>query len=269
MKTRKMDMHLHTVHSMDGKQGVMDLCKRAAALGLEEICITDHIEPGHPTPGVDSPPDFPIWLEDIAAAKKAFPQMDIRIGLEIGDNAPIRPSIYETLEKLPLDFRLLSLHLVKGLDPYEAVYFEGRTQKQAYSAYAEAKAESILNFADYDAVAHIGYVGKFAPYAPEKRALTYEYAPDAFDTMFRFMANNGKALEINASGLRQTTAPIPGGDLIRRFLDLGGEFFTLGSDAHTTQDVYGHVEEAKALLKAQGAKWQVGFKERVMQVYCI
>ena len=262
-------MHLHTTHSMDGRQTVMALFTRAAELGLDEICLTEHIEPGHPTPGADRPPDFAVWLKEIETAREKFPRLIIRAGLEIGDNAPIRKSIYETLDALPLDYRLLSLHLVNGLDPYEAAYFEGKTQKQAYREYAERKAESVLHFSNYDAVAHLGYVGKFAPYAPEMMPFRYHHAPDELDAIFRFMAENGKALEINASGLKKTDSPIPGADLIRRYLELGGEFFTFGSDAHFVEDVYGRVEKAKAIAKAQGAKWQVGFSQRKMKAYAL
>ena len=55
---RKMDYHLHTIHSMDGLQTMDELCSTMVKLGVDEICLTEHIEPGHPVDGADIPP---IW----------------------------------------------------------------------------------------------------------------------------------------------------------------------------------------------------------------
>lgn len=261
-KVRKMDYHLHSTHSMDGRQSLEDICLQAMALGLEEICITDHIEPHHPDPGVDKPPEFPVWLAEIAAVREKFPKLVIRQGIEIGDNAPYREEIRAVLDTLPLDFRLLSLHLVDNMDPYMPRYFEGKTQEQAYRRYVEQRMESILHFHDYDAIAHLGYVGKFAPFPPEIRPLRYHHAPDHMDVLLKHLAENGKALEINASGLRQTDSPIPGADIIKRFLELGGELFTFGSDAHQADHIYQHVEKAKKIAKSCGARWQASYQKR-------
>lgn len=269
MKTRHMDYHLHTVHSMDGRQTVDQVVRQAVALNLDEICLTEHIEPGHPSPGVDKPPVYRNWLQDIALAREQYPLIAIRKGIEIGDNPACREAIYETLDALPLDYRLLSLHLVNGLDPYEPAYFEGKTQEMAYLEYVACRLDSIRTFKDYDAVAHLGYVCKFAPYAPALRPLRHHHAREALDALLMFMAKEGKALEINASGLRETDSPIPGADIIRRFLVLGGEFFTFGSDAHQPEQVFKNVERAKQIAREQGARWQAGFANRVMEVYRI
>ncbi len=262
---RRMDYHLHSNHSMDGRQTLDEICCTALSLGLDEICITDHIEPHHPDPGIDKPPIFSVWLAEIAAARDRYPSLVIRQGLEIGDNAPYREEITTTLDALPLDFRLLSLHLVDNIDPYYPQYFEGKTQEEAYKRYVEQRLESIVNFQDYDAIAHLGYVGKFAPYAPEIRPLRYDHAPDLLDMLLKYLAQNGKALEINASGLRETASPIPGADIIRRFLELGGEFFTFGSDAHKAEHIYLHVDKAKEIARSCGARWQASFQERKIQ----
>ena len=259
---RKMDYHLHSNHSMDGRQTLEEICRQSIILGLEEICVTDHIEPHHPDFGVDKPPVFKDWLMELESVQNQYPGLIIRQGIEIGDNAPYRDEIAATLDALPLDFRLLSLHLVDNVDPYHPEYFQGKTQEQAYRRYVEGRVESILHFPDYDAIAHLGYVGKFAPYPPENRPLRYRHAPDAIDALLKYLAGNGKALEINASGLRETDSPIPGADIIHRFLELGGEFFTFGSDAHKTEHIYLHVERAKEIARACGARWQLSFKRR-------
>ena len=124
MKQRRMDYHLHTFHSMDGRQTVDELCRTMVERGAEEICLTEHIEPGHPDQSLDIPPVWPVYFDEIARAREKYPALTIRAGVEIGDNPVLRDQIKQNLDALPLDFRLLSLHLVNGVDPYEKdLYF--------------------------------------------------------------------------------------------------------------------------------------------------
>lgn len=269
MEQRRMDYHLHTLHSMDGEQTMEALCREMVRQGVQEICLTEHIEPGHPDPAMDIPPVWENWLNEIRAMRQAFPQLILRAGVEIGDNPPYYQSILQTLDVLPLDFRLLSLHLVSNVDPYEACYYEGKTRDQAYREYAQAKAESILRWTDFDAVAHIGYVAKFAPYTGEERPLRYEDAPDEFDAIFRHLIHLGKCLEINTSGYKNTGDTLPHSSLIRRYIDLGGELFTFGSDAHNVQRDYDGIERAKDAVRAMGGKYQASFCQRKMTAWRI
>ena len=263
------DLHLHSRHSFDSDAKLEDICKEAIAAGLQEICLTEHIEPHHPESACDVPPVYAEWLAEIGRMRDAYPQLEIRVGLEIGDNAPYRAEIYETLDALPLDFRLLSLHLVDGVDPFEARYYEGRSQEEAYRRYVEYKLESVLNFADYDAVAHVGYCGKFAPYPPEIRALRLHHAPDELDALLRHIAQHGRALEINTSGLKKTDAPIPGPDILKRFAELGGEFVTLGSDAHVAGAAGYRFEEARQIALEAGLRWGVTYAQRKAHPYSL
>ena len=93
MKQRKMDYHLHTLHSMDGLQTVDELCATMAAKGVEEICLTEHIEPGHPDESLDIPPIWDVYFDEVAQARRKYPQLKIRAGVEIGDNPLLRSQI--------------------------------------------------------------------------------------------------------------------------------------------------------------------------------
>ena len=263
MEQRRMDYHLHTLHSMDGLQTVEELCSSMVSKGVQEICITEHIEPGHPDPDLDIPPIWDVLLAEVAAARRVFPQLTIRAGVEIGDNPALRPQIMASLADLPLDFRLLSLHLVNGVDCYDTQdYFTGKTRAQAYREYAEAKAESILAWTDFDAVAHIGYVAKFSAYHGPERALVYDDAPDAFDAILRHIIHLGKALEVNTSGFATTGDTFAHSSILRRYIDLGGELFTFGSDSHNVDRNYADIERAKDMVRALGGKYQAAFCQR-------
>lgn len=263
-----MDYHLHTVHSFDGVQTVQALCEAMLQKGVQEICLTEHIEPGHPDPSCDVPPIWDIYLREIAMARAMYPLLTIRAGVEIGDNPPYRAKVREDLAALGLDFHLLSLHLVNGVDPYESEkYFSGKTREQAYRAYIEAKAESVCSWEDFDSVAHIGYASRYAPW--DDRAMRYEDAPDAFDAIFRHIIERGKCLEVNTGGLKSTGDFLPAKELIKRYIELGGENFTFGSDAHDTDRAYADIEAAKDLVRSLGGKYQASFCAHVPTFWAI
>ncbi len=89
VKQRKMDYHLHTYHSMDGRQNMDELCADMASKGVEEICLTEHIELGHPAKHLDVPPVWPVLLQEVQEAREKYPQLKIRAGVEIGDHPPV------------------------------------------------------------------------------------------------------------------------------------------------------------------------------------
>lgn len=263
VEQRRMDYHLHSDFSFDGRQSVETLCRDLAARGVQEICLTEHIEPGHPEPGVDRPMIWYEWEGEIQRVRLLLPELVIRRGVEIGDNPMLRRVTKRRLSGLDLDFHLLSLHLVNGVDCYDiAHYFGGKTRAQAYREYAEAKAESILDWEDFDSVAHIGYVAKYSAYNGAERALVYADAPDAFDAIFRHVIGLGKCIEVNTSGYEKTGDTLPHTTLLKRYIELGGENFTFGSDSHDTNRNYADIERAKDMVRALGGKYQVSYDHR-------
>ena len=208
----------------------------------------------------------PIWdavFQEVREARQRYPQLIIRTGVEIGDNPQCQEAIMKELDTLPLDFHLLSLHLVNGVDCYCASdYFDGKTRKQAYREYAEAKVNSVTHWTDFDSVAHIGYVAKFSIYTGKERALVYEDAPDALDAIFRHVIALGKCIEVNTSGYATTGDTFAHSSLIRRYIELGEENFTFGSDSHDTARDYAVGERAKEMVRALGGKYQVSFEGR-------
>lgn len=269
MEQRRMDYHLHSVHSMDGQQSMDELCQSMVEKGVQEICLTEHIETGHPWPGADIPPVWELCQQEIRQCREKYPMLTIRLGVEIGDNPACRQQIKAYLDELPLDFRLLSLHLVGGIDPSFGDYFAGKTRQQAYREYAEAKAESIANWTDYDSVAHVGYVAKYSIYTGPERALIYQDAPDAFDRLLKTIVQQDKCLEINTSGYATTGDTLPHSSIIERYIQLGGENFTFGSDSHQVERNYADIERAKDTVRAMGGKYQASFQQRKRTLYRI
>ena len=67
------------------------------------------------------------------------------------------------------------------------------------------------------------------------------------------LARNGKALEINTSGLRRPGGMLlPTAEYVRQFRELGGKYVTLGSDAHTPEHMAIGMREGIAAAKEAG-----------------
>lgn len=260
----RADYHLHTKYSMDSTMEMDTLCRAAIKAGLNEICLTEHTEMGHPDPSSDKPPDVPLWLLEMERMRQKYPELTIRAGIEIGDNPYCRSAIKAWHDGVQLDFRLLSLHLIDNADPYFPGFFVGKAQDAVYRRYVECKLESVLAWepAAYDAMAHLGYCAKFAPYPIGARPLMYRHAPDVFDALFLALASAGKAIEINTSGKRSFGEFLPDRELLLRFRQAGGEFVTLGSDAHRPEDVGRDLDDARELAKTCGFQYMLTFNAR-------
>lgn len=260
------DYHVHTHHSIDSRQTLSELCRAAQGQGLAEICLTEHYEPHHPQHKLGDPPIQKSLLLELDQARQEFPSLSILLGMEIGDNPPWHEEILAWLEDWPLDYRLLSLHLVDGVDAYTPEFFQrhGLNRGQAYQAYAQAVLDSIRSWQpkDYDALAHLGFVGKNAPFPMEQQPLRMNDAPETIESILRILAQSGKALEINTSRMDAWGEPIPDVHMIRRFHELGGEFVIFGSDAHGPGSVGRGVIPARALAQACGIRYTLRFVQR-------
>ncbi|MNN99098.1 histidinol-phosphatase [compost metagenome] len=68
---------------------------------------------------------------------------------------------------------------------------------------------------------------------------------------------------------RQLNAPIPSDDLVNRYIELGGELFVLGSDAHNSGDIAGGFDKAIDFLKHTGIRYATYFSNRTANLYPI
>ena len=109
----------------------------------------------------------------------------------------------------------------------------------------------------FSALAHLDYLAKGfgATYLPGG-LFRYEYAPDELDAVMRYAIEHGRCIEINTScpqSLRGDNAPVLG--WLRRYRELGGEFVTLGSDAHQVRRFGENLDLAKARAKQAGIRY--------------
>lgn len=250
-----MDYHLHSSFSGDGHSPVEEICRAARAAGLTHIAITDHHDIGHEKYGMR---DLEGYVSEVRRMRALFPDLDVACGMEMDYRTETWPEMKEIPEKYGLDFALLSLHYVDGVDPYRPEYFEGRSQREGYSLYLRRLAEMIRDTDGPWVLAHITYVSKFARFGDP--VLRYGDYREELDEALRLAVEKGYGLEVNASGMNNNAGMLPGADVLRRFRELGGETVTVGSDAHGAGLAGQWAKETLETAKAAGFAKVASFK---------
>lgn len=247
------DTHVHSRFSYDGESGADEIIAFADKNKYDYICFTEHYDPdylkaGIPIPAFDARSYFNTLSKKISEYKG---DTIIGIGIEIG---------YEDIDKIdlpPFDYIINSVHLIGGIDPYYGKYFDGKEKREAYVAYLKRVEQSVDAAFSYDTVGHIGYIGRYAPF--EDKRIAYDDYRDLIDMILRKIIARNKSLEINT---KAADGFCPDLSVLKRYVELGGENFTFGSDAHNVKDIGRNYGEVADLVKSLGVDYLNIYKYR-------
>ena len=244
------DYHMHTPLCRHAVGEPVEYAAQAVKVGLTEIGFTDH-----------SPmrqDDFDNWrmrsdqldeyVENVQRAREAFPQLTIKLALEVDYLPGHEAWIRELAARHPWDYFIGSVHYVsdswavdnpeklsewKHRDPFEVwtVYFDRLTMA----------AESGL----FEIIGHADLPKKFGFYPKQDCAPLFE--------RFLTAARKGDvAIELNTAGLRKDCREIyPSRQLLQLAWKIGVPI-TFGSDAHAPGEVGMNFAEAMALARSVG-----------------
>ena len=240
------DYHMHSRVSFDGHDTGLDMAKAAKAVGLKEICFTDHMD--YDPLGQMGKLDFDTEAYNAEYDQLEIPGLKIRRGMEFGMDIHNVTLFRKDLQRRHFDFILGSIHFVDDLDVYFEPFWQGKTVFQAERRCLEATRDCVTLHDDFDVLAHLTYISK-AKCHPCPRPLPYAEHREIIDEILRILAAKGKGLEINTSGVDRCGGFLPTADIFRRFRELGGEIVTVGSDAHTVSRVGQYAFDACGILK--------------------
>ena len=228
------DYHMHTVVSFDGHDSGVQMAQAAKTAGLTEICFTDHLD--YDPLGKMGDIAFDTAAYNAEYDTLEVPGLKIRRGIEFGLTMDNRAQLLRDLQRRHFDFVLGSIHFVDDLDVYFEEYWRGKTVFQAERRYLEATLDCVRLHEDFDVLAHLTYIAKTSSHhAP--RPVPFAQHRELIDEILKTLAQKGKGLELNTSGLDRCGGFLPTADYFRRFKELGGEIVTVGSDAHTSSRV--------------------------------
>ncbi len=251
------DTHTHSEFSPDGRTTLVALVERAVELGVAGLAFTDHLDLLAPR-GSSSQFNFSIAEREckIEALRRELAEQKIALKLFSGIEVGLQPiSIKESqdfIKGAELDQVIASVHFIDGEDPYLGNYYEGKDFKEAFGRTLEIIYQTAVEFKDFDVIGHFDYVARYAHYSV--RDIFYRDFPEQFDTLLKFLAQNGKALEINTKTYSWHGDHLQMLDvqILKRFRELGGEFITLGSDAHHSDRLCENFEFYAEIIKNCG-----------------
>ena len=240
------DFHMHSTVSFDGHDAPEEMIQAAVNAGLKEICFTDHIDY---EPGVEKQTmvfDTEVYCQ--AYHSLTHPEVLVRRGMEFG-MTPDNVNVFQKdVQRYPFDFVLGSVHFVDDLDVYFQPWWEGKTVHQAEERYLQQTLACVQSHEEFDVLAHLTYISKCRAH-PNPRPVPYEEHRELLDEILKTLAQKGKGMEMNTSGVDRCGDFLPYAPYFRRFRELGGEIVTIGSDAHTASRVGQYSYRACEILK--------------------
>lgn len=261
------DYHTHTHFSTDSEASAREHIETAIALGMPELCFTDHTDFDYPPENGETLFRFnPFdYFDEIGILKREYAsKIKIKIGIELGLNPSIRDRNKALTIQIPFDFVIGSSHIVDGLDPYYPEYWEGITAKEGVEKYFNAILTNVKAGNDYDVYGHLDYVRR---YIPQKNFLYNEFDYyEITEAIMKTIIENGHGIELNTRGLTYgENFFAPTINLIRRYHHMGGEIITVGSDAHFSENVGYSFKQASDILSEIGFKYITVFNNRKAQ----
>ena len=264
------DNHNHSQFSFDGNRTSIEASARAAlSAGLKGICFCDHCDHYVPPMKADfeelKPEHFDVGEQqaEIARVQRLLGDyIKILKGIEIGMYEDCHEQIRKVLSDNSFDQVLASVHYIEQTDPYYGGYYEGKDWKEAYGTYLETICREMKWLGDFDIMGHYDYIVRYAPYPVT--SIRYRDFGDILDEMFRYLINEGKALEINTKsyeGHRGRVVELDR-DVLLRYREMGGEIISLGSDSHEPSRVGAGLPHHAALLKSLGFRWTAHYESR-------
>lgn len=252
------DTHTHTGFSDDCDTSVEEMLRGAASKGIKTLTVTDHYDPGYPDPAFPFTIDFDSYQKTMLAARKEYRDiMDIRIGLEVGIMEGQFMEADKIINAFPYDLIIGSFHCHRGRDlyTYDFTDVDGPAMLEDFYSYMY---DCLNIFDNYDIIGHFSildrYIGKLYDYSPLE---------DIIDEILRLLVQNGKGIEINTSSFKYGTGTwLPRESILKRYLQLGGEILTFGSDAHSPEHYQYHFNDAAELAKTLGFRYYCTFRER-------
>lgn len=249
------DSHVHTCFSADSDTPPIAHLERAKDAGLDGVCFTDHLDLEFPYGIVF---DLDYAARDALLDTLHVEGVSFTRGIELGLRKEAR-LIEENRRFLALcqpDFVLGSAHVVTGeTDPYYSSFFDGRTRAEGYQIYLQEVLDCIRLFDAFHALGHMDYPSKNCPF--EENGLRHGDAPEIIDEILRLLISRGQGFEINTSVLKKNRSPHT--DILRRYVELGGEWVVLGSDAHDASALGQMFGVARELAKDAGIRYLAHF----------
>lgn len=248
-----IDCHIHTELSGHGGGTVGQMVSAAIFKGVAGIVFTEHLplpEGLDPDNHVSMPmTELANYADEVRAWSERARGMQVIVGGEadwLPGHAVQTAEIRSAAHAAGIDVLLGSVHFLDDWafdDPHQLQEWEGRDIDAVWERYFSEWCAACAS-GQFDVMAHPDLVKKFG-HRPTRRP------DDLYLEAARVAASSGVIVEVSTAGLRKPVGELyPGPDLLAAFSDAGVPA-TVGSDAHSTEEVGHGIESAyEALIQA-------------------
>lgn len=261
------DLHIHTLHSVDSKQTIDEVCESAVQKGLQGIAICDHVDMWF-SEKLNTPAAIRDCIEDVRRARAAYgDRLEILQGMEMAEYLYDPENADRILGLGDLDVILGSVHSVAFEeidDSYSRIDFSSMPEEKIVRFMKKYffHISEMIEKTDFDVLSHLTcplrYInGKY------KRNIDVQIFRKEILDIFSRIIEKDIPLEINTSGVGSFyDRYMPDTALIRTYQDMGGKLITLASDAHVPQNVGNAFSATKEMLQDIGFDGYCIFRKR-------
>jgi histidinol-phosphatase (PHP family) len=254
------DYHMHTPLCHHAVGEPVELAKHALSVGLSEIGFSEH----SPMPRDDFDDwrllerDFDRYLLSVERAQKEFPQLKIKIGLEVDYLPGHEDWIRQLANRYPWDYFIGSVHYVSDSwdidNPKKLHEWKKRDPWEVWSLYFE-RLTMAANSGLFEIMGHADLPKKFC-FRP-----TQDCTP-LFRSFLEAVKRQDIAIELNTAGLRKDCQEIYPSPAFVKLAAEAGVPITFGSDAHAPTEVGADFNRARDLAWGAGYRQTCRFTRR-------
>lgn len=262
-----IDYHLHTSRCCHATGTMKEYLAEAEKKQLREIGFADHFPLGllgfNPRNQVTmNPEEIEDYIRQVLELNVSSQTVNVKLGIEIDYLPGTEEKLKSLLADFSFDYIIGSIHFIGKWDFTHPVYaddYKNQDLDELYRRYFKLVQDACKSGL-FDIIGHLDVVKKFG-YRPAANldSLRIETA--------RLLRETNTCLELNTAG---RDAPVGEFYPDQRFLEIclsSGVQVTMGSDAHSPEQVGRHFQDALALLKNTGYRELTVFKQR--QKSCI
>lgn len=245
------DQHLHTSTSLDSEELMENYIKALINTNTKRFVSTEHLEVKKPQQG--GVPDFSVHSNIINSLRRKYEKIDILMGIEIG-YAPIdHEEIMKILNKFKFDLVLLSIH--------EGIYNNTNDSNEGYDKYLDLCCEGVTSFDDFDVFAHLDFFIRYV----EKDSVDITLHKSKLEKFLLLIIEKNKTLEFNTVQLYRFNEEKNLRFIFSLYKELGGEFVSIGSDAHGVLNFQKGIDRGLEILKELGFTSIQVYKNRIRE----
>lgn len=257
-----VDYHTHHYRCGHAQGTLAEYVEAGINAGLAEIGLSDHSpiyhlgDSDHVLPGnAMAKSELPRYIQEMLSVKKEYSgRIIVRLGVE-SDYVANRDNYYRKLwSRYPLDYVIGSVHWLGNWSIFSVNLPKGRSLNEVYTEYLYTIQMAARSRA-FDIIGHLDAL-KIKGHWPT------DWKTPLLEETLRVIAEQGLTVELNTSGWRKRCREcMPSPELLALCHHYGIPV-TLGSDAHSPEQVASDFEKAVKLLRDVGYRHITIFSAR-------